>query len=248
MKALLLAAGLGTRLRPLTNDIPKCMVPLGGRPLLAHWIELFALHISSEPNISTEQIDGIFVNTHYLSDTVSNYVSSSPFADRITLLHEPDLLGTAGTLRAIQTLLADSPFVMVHADNVSRFNLSEFINQFRQKPDGCIGTMMTFMTATPRECGIVEIDTNGVMVDYFEKVDDPPSNLANAAVFIFEPEIHEILNKLESARDFCADVVPKLRGKLNTFHNKQYHRDIGSPESYRIACKDFEQWTQNASL
>ena len=239
MKALLLAAGYGTRLRPITDTVPKCMVPLGHKPLLAYWLE--ALSSTDPTNLATRaaNFEKIVVNTHYLPQVVESFIDASPWRNKVSLLHEKELLGTAGTLRASRTILGESAFLMAHADNASRFSLSDFLAKFNEKPAGCIGTMMTFKTSSPRECGIVEIDTNGILVNYFEKVDNPPSDLANAAVFIFEPEIHEILKERASAKDFCAEVVPYLVGKLNTFHNNVYHRDVGTPIAYHQALQDF---------
>ena len=215
------------------------MVPLGGKPLLAHWIEAIACSGSSEISTQGDVFDEILINTHYLAEVVDAFVSASPWAKRITLLHETNLLGTAGTLRANSKRLGESDFLMAHADNVSRFSVSSFINRFRERPKGCVGTMMTFETDTPQTCGIVQVDQAGVVVDYVEKVANPSSNVANAAVFIFNPMIHDIVGCLPSATDFCADVVPHLVGRINTFHNTEYHRDIGTPASYAQALEDF---------
>ena len=215
------------------------MVPLGGKPLLVHWIEAIARHGSSAQGPQVGAFDEILVNTHYLAEVVDTFVSASPWAKRITLLHETNLLGTAGTLRANSKRLGESDFLMAHADNASRFSVSSFINRFRERPNGCVGTMMTFETDTPQSCGIVQVDQAGVVIDYVEKAADPPGNVANAAVFIFDPMIHDIVGRLPTATDFCADVVPHLVGRLNTFHNTEYHRDIGTPASYAQALKDF---------
>ena len=215
------------------------MVPLGGKPLLAHWIEAIACYGSSENGPQVDAFDEILVNTHYLAEVVDAFVSASPWAKRITLLHETNLLGTAGTLRANIERLGESDFFMAHADNASRFSVSHFIKRFRERPKGCVGTMMTFETDTPQSCGIVQVDQAGVVVDYVEKVANPTGNVANAAVFIFDPTIHGIVDRLPLATDFCADVVPHLVGRINTFHNTEYHRDIGTPASYAQALEDF---------
>lgn len=88
MKAILLAAGFGTRLRPLTNAIPKCLVPIKGKPLLQIWIE----------RLTGSGIGPFLINTHYLAEQVNALIGSSPFKDKVTLVHENKLLGTAGTL------------------------------------------------------------------------------------------------------------------------------------------------------
>jgi len=237
-RVLLLAGGYGTRLHPITLSIPKCLVPIGHQSLLEHWFDLmFSAGASS-----------VLVNTHYLPGPINEVCHRSPYAARIELVHEEQLLGTAGTLRANRAHFESGSFWLIHADNFSRFDPQAMWEAHQSRPTGCLGTMMTFMTDQPSTCGIVALSSRGVVTDFFEKVENPPSNLANGAVFLLEPEIFSILDQHPNASDFCAGIVPSLIGRLFTFHNAQYHRDIGSPESYRIACKDFEQWTQNASL
>ena len=87
-RALLLAAGLGTRLRPLTNHVPKCLVPIKGKPLLGYWLDL----------LLRAGIERVLVNTHYLPDPVRRFCAESPWANRIDLVHEESLAGTAGTI------------------------------------------------------------------------------------------------------------------------------------------------------
>ena len=90
MRAILLAAGYGTRLRPLTNTIPKCLVPIKGVPLLQIWLE----------RLTNAGIGPFLINTHYLPKEVEGFAESSRYRDQVTLVHEPELLGTAGTLIA----------------------------------------------------------------------------------------------------------------------------------------------------
>ena len=106
MKAILLAGGYGTRLRPLTLDVPKCLVPIKGRPLLDYWIELLV----------GNGFDVIIVNTHWLPDQVREYVKASKWRDRISLVHEPVLLGTGGTIRS-NTCISDNEDVFVIKTN-----------------------------------------------------------------------------------------------------------------------------------
>ena len=89
MRALILAAGLGTRLRPLTETVPKCLVSIHGRPLLDYWFDLL---------FSENAVDRARVNTSYLADAVSNHVATSQWRDRVDLIHETELLGTGGTV------------------------------------------------------------------------------------------------------------------------------------------------------
>lgn len=248
MKALLLAAGLGTRLKPITAKLPKCMVPLGGKPLLNHWFDLLTSHEVASTLEVGERIDEILINTHHLSEIVEEYVKHSSWSNRVSILHESTLLGTAGTLRVNRRRLGNSPFFLAHADNVSRFSFLEFVTCFRQRPPSCVGTMMTFETDTPQSCGIVKVNNQNLLVDYYEKPRNPTGNIANAAVFIFDSSIHDLVEELNDPKDFCADVVPHLVGKVNVFHNALYHRDIGTLASYTKAARDYDSFLRGKEL
>ena len=230
MRALLLAGGLGTRLRPLTNHIPKCLVPVKGKPLLQYWLELLI------PN----GVDKILVNTHYLPEPVREFVAASPCRNHITLVHEEELLGTGGTVLRNRGFFVDGAFMVAHADNLTRFDPRVFIARHRERPAGCDITMMTFETDDPGSCGIVEEDERGVVTAFHEKVVNPPGNHANAAVYIFEPSVINFLADLgKSVIDLSTEVMPHYMGRIATFHNHGYHRDIGSPESLVKAERDF---------
>src|SRR5450830_907814 len=136
MRALLLAAGLGTRLRPLTDFLPKCLVPINGRPLLDYWIE----------NLVTQGIDEILINTHYYAAQVNAYIQQSTWHKQVTLIYEDHLLGTAGTALANRDFFCNEPFLLAHADNLTRFNSADFIDTHRRRPAGTDLTMMLFET------------------------------------------------------------------------------------------------------
>jgi mannose-1-phosphate guanylyltransferase len=230
MRALLLAGGLGTRLRPLTNQIPKCLVPIKGKPLLQYWLELLI------PN----GVDKLLVNTHYLPEPVRDFVAASLWRDHITLVHEEMLLGTGGTVLRNRNFFSDQAFMVVHADNLTRFDPTAFIARHRKRPAGCELTMMTFETDDPKSCGIVEEDAQGVVTAFHEKVENPPGNHANAAVYIFEPSVIGFLESLgRPVIDLSTEVIPRYLGRIATFHNHGYHRDIGSPESLAKAEQDY---------
>ena len=137
--------------------------------------------------------------------------------------------------------IVNDDVLVAHADNLTLFTLSEFIQTFKQRPDGCIATMMTFETDDPESCGVVKLDRQGVVQELYEKVKNPPGNLANGAVFIFSPEALKIIEGLETSgvKEISIDVLPKLIGRINTFHNTIYHRDIGSPRSLSEAEIEF---------
>jgi mannose-1-phosphate guanylyltransferase len=232
-KALLLAGGFGTRLKPLTDTVPKCLVPIGGRPLLDYWIETLA----------KAGIDRILINTHYLAEDVADFCQRSQYKQIIDLVYERELLGTAGTLRANRHYF-DHKILLAHADNFTIFDPQQFVSAHHQRAKQCQATMMTFTTETPASCGIVELSHDSVLIGYYEKVKNPPSNLANAAVFLLEQSCLGWLDQKPDATDFCKDIVPLGLHKIQSFQNTIYHRDIGTPESLQQANRDYIKFIQ----
>jgi mannose-1-phosphate guanylyltransferase len=230
LRALLLAAGFGTRLRPITDSIPKCLVPIHGKPLLGYWLD----------RLLAGGVERILVNTHYMPDVVRDFVASAPWRDSVDLVHEQILLGTAGTVLRNRDFFAGRPFIVGHADNLTRFDVSAFIEAHRRRPQGVDITMMTFETDAPQTCGIVETDGQGLVVAFHEKVANPPGRRANAAVYIFEPSVIDFLASLgKEVIDISLEVLPRYLGRMHCFHNADYHRDIGTPESLRLAELEF---------
>ena len=226
MRALLLAAGLGTRLRPLTDTVPKCLVEIDGRPLLDYWVEL----------LCKGGVLDILVNTHHLEAEVMRYVERCPHPVRLSTAREEKLLGTGGTLLGNRAFFGAGPAVLIHADNLSLFDFRAFARTYESRDADIEMTMMTFRTDSPRSCGIVELDRRGVVRALHEKVENPPGNLANAAVYILAPTVIEFLAGLGKQEiDFSTEVLPHFMGRINTFHNDVYHRDIGTLESLAAA-------------
>lgn len=230
MKALLLAAGLGTRLRPLTDTVPKCLVPINGRPLLGYWLQM----------LSDAGVGPLLVNLHYFADIVQKYLHTSEFTQNISIVYEEKLLGTAGTLLKNRPFFNNEPVMLVHADNLSKFDVNAFMQTHYKRPVECEITMMTFNTPTPESCGIVELDERGIVQAFHEKVENPPGNLANGAVYIIEPSVFEFLEKINKEEiDFSTEVLPAYLGRIITFNNDIYHRDIGTIESYEAALREY---------
>lgn len=226
MKALLLAAGLGTRLQPVTNSIQKCLVPIHGKPLLQYWLE----------NLSEAGVNRFLINLHHYADQVERFCLQSEFADQISLLHESELLLTAGTVLKNRSLLEGEPFLLVHADNLCFCDFNAFISAHESRPAAAEMTMMLFHTDNPQSCGIVELSESGLVTAFHEKVPNPPGRLANGAVYILEPSIIDFIASLGKEKiDFSTEVIPKYKGKINSFINNDYHRDIGTLESYAMA-------------
>lgn len=230
MRALLLAAGLGTRLRPITDHVPKCLVPIHGKPLLGYWLDMLLPY----------GVERVLVNTHYLPLAVRVFVAESAWRDSIDMVHEDVLLGTGGTVLRNRDFLSGGPFMVVHADNLTRFDVGAFIRAHESRPAGVDITMMTFDTDIPRSCGIVELDECGVVIKFHEKVANPPSNHANAAVYIFEPSVIGFLASFgKEVIDISTEVLPRYLRRMQAFHNSEYHRDIGTPESLALAEREF---------
>ena len=225
MKALLLAAGLGTRLRPLTETIPKCLVPINGVPLLEIWLE----------KLIQSGVNEFLINTHYLHDEVESFISTSPYSNKIKTVYEEKLLGTAGTLLKNIDFFANGDGLLIHADNYCQANMNEFISSFKKRPEKSLMTMMTFLTDRPRECGIVVLDNEGMVIEFHEKKNNPPGNIANGAIYIFSGGLIKMLESINphSVTDFSIDLIPKLLGKISTYHTLEKLIDIGTPEAYR---------------
>lgn len=231
--ALLLAAGLGTRLRPLTDRLPKCLAPIGGRPLLELWLLM----------LTKAGFTKIVVNTHHLPAMVERYVYESPFREVITLSHEDYLLGTAGTMLKHRQLWDDGPVLVAHADNFTVFDPAVFLQAHLDRPQGCAMTMMTFETDDPESCGILDLDAENVVRAMFEKVPNQSGKLANAAVYVIEPEVLDCIAAYRrEIVDLSTEVIPAFMGRIYTAHNPGIHRDIGTIESLRLAQDEY-RWS-----
>ena len=227
LRALILAAGFGTRLQPLTFQTPKCLMQIGGKPLLEKWLE------------SLEELgcESALINTHYLSHKVDGFIKTYRRKDMlIETIYEPQLLGTAGTLLRNRNWFTNKTGLLIHADNATNANLKLFLKAHRERPKECLLTMLTFKTDNPRSCGIVETNSKGLMLDFHEKVDNPPCDIANGAVYLFDKCFLEWLEENSlAASDFSTEILPLLKGKVQTWLTTSDFLDIGTPESLQIA-------------
>ncbi len=235
MKAVLLAGGLGTRLRPLTDHLPKCMVPIDDRPLLGHWIDL----------LLRNGVEEILINTHHLPGVVRDFVAHHHARDRIALMHEERLLGTAGTLRAMAPHLGIESVFVAHADNLADFSFSQFKAMHSARAEGIHLTLLAFQTDKPRACGILELDSNGMVSGFYEKVAHPPGTLANGAVYWMDSAVLRfIADNGSQPNDLSTQVLPHFIGQMQAWYDpKTYLRDIGSAQSLRQAQ---EEWRDRA--
>lgn len=230
MKALLLAAGFGTRLKPLTDCIPKCLAPIQGRPLIDYWLE------------ATFQagIRRVVVNTHYRADMVRNYLLGSLYAPYIEISYEPELLGTGGTVLKHRELFEAGDVLVAHADNLTDLDIAVFCARSVARPTHCPLAMLTFDAEDPSSCGIVGSDKDSIAIEFHEKVSNPPGILANAAIYVFDRRVTDFLAKLGKEHpDISLDVIPNFLGHIYVVHHTGFHRDIGKIKTWADAQRDF---------
>ena len=157
MKAVLLAAGLGSRLRPLTNKVPKCLVTVNDKTMLQFWIE----------KVQDAGVKDILINTHYKAEVVTEFLGdfSNQKDISIKLSYEKQLLGTAGTLENNKEWLSDGGgFFCLHVDNYTDINLCDMLRHHHLRRNDCVITIATFRTDSPKSCGIVNVDENGRVI------------------------------------------------------------------------------------
>ena len=226
MKTILLAAGFGKRLMPLTKDIPKCLVPIKGVPLLDIWLTRLV-----EFNLGP-----FLVNTHYLSSQVEAFIRDSKHNNYVTIANELVLMGTAGTLIKNLDFFQGGDGLLIHSDNYCMADFNAFVSAHKNRPKECLLTMMTFRTNNPTSCGIVELNHQGVVTKFYEKVSNPPGNLANGAIYILSAELLEMIKKeLSNAKDFSTEILDQLIGRIFTYETQELFIDIGTPETYKKA-------------
>ncbi|HEX4805086.1 MAG TPA: NDP-sugar synthase [Conexibacter sp.] len=215
MKAMVLAAGLGTRLRPLTFELPKPMVPVLDRPVMAHIVDLLDRH----------GYDEVIANLHYFPDTIRDY-----FGDRLIYREEPELLGTAGGVRNCADFLDGGPFLIISGDALTDIDLGAFVA--RHKAAGGIGTLAVKRVQDTREFGVVLHDADGRITGFQEKPDpaEALSDLGNCGIYLFEPEIFDYFPSRPFV-DWANDVFPALLEHDVPFHIHEigeYWNDVGS--------------------
>ena len=171
-KALLLAAGYGKRLRPFTNNKPKCLIEIRGIPLLEYWLK----------NLEKSGCESVLINTHYLSEQIELFLINRKKSEmKINTIYEKKLLGTGGTFKKNLKYFNDEIGLLIHADNYTNLDLESLINFHKKNKNNTILTMVTFFTNNPKDCGIVEVNNQNILVDFEEKPEMPKSNLANGA-------------------------------------------------------------------
>lgn len=216
-KALLLAAGLGTRLRPLTDTVPKCLVEIAGKPLLDYWFDALV----------RAGVHDVLINTHHLSGPVRRFLDEKNRQGFAAVeSFEPTLLGSAGTIAAHPGWADDADdMLIIYADNLSDIDLAELLREHRRH--GQPMTMLLFHAPDPRACGIALLDARQRIVGFEEKPAAPQSDLANAGIYATTaPAWREIAAM--KVFDIGFDVLPRFVGRMQGHLHNGYHRDIGT--------------------
>jgi mannose-1-phosphate guanylyltransferase len=226
VKAVLLGAGRGTRLAPLTDTVPKILAPLAGRPLLEHQLVYLARNGVSQ----------VILNVHHLADQVLEFVERVETPVPVRVSREPVLLGTAGALAPLRGELRET-FVCLYGDVITDEPLARLLAAHRR--GGGIATLACHRSADPRGKGVVGVDASGRVTDFAEK---PPAVAAdamlNVGLYVLEPDIFELIAPHSS---FGVDVWPRALAKgkaLHAYRLTGYARDVGTPEALERAARD----------
>jgi len=225
MKAMVLAAGLGTRLRPLTYEITKPMVPVLDRPVMEHIVELLERH----------GFDEVIANLHYFPDSIREY-----FGERLSYRYEEELLGTAGGVRGCADFFGEEPFLVISGDALTDIDLGAFVARHRES--GGIATLAVKKVPDTREYGVVLHDSDGRITGFQEKPapEEALSDLGNCGIYMFEPRIFDYFPARPFV-DWAQDVFPVLLENDVPFYIhelREYWNDVGSLSELRQGTVD----------
>lgn len=225
MKAMILAAGVGSRLDPLTRQLPKPMVPIVNKPVIEHIVELLKEHGFNE----------IMMNLYHLGDSIREYFGDgSKCGVKIYYSQEEELMGTAGGVKRVASFFDDA-FIVIGGDDLADFNLTELVNTHRSK--NALATIALAKVDDPSQFGIVLLDEEGRISRFLEKPKETEafSNTANTGVYLFQPEVLDLIPDNEFY-DFGKQLFPKLLELNKPFYGSltdSYWSDVGNIESYR---------------
>lgn len=226
MKAMILAAGVGSRLDPLTRNLPKPLVPIVNRPVMEHIVALLKKH----------GFDEIVVNLHYLGDQIEAYFGDgSRFGVKIHYMREERLWGDAGSVKRAEEILKDDTFVVVGGDDLADIDLSRLVRTHRDKK--AMATIALSLVDDPSEYGIVLMNEEGRITRFMEKPKGEVifSNTANTGVYVFDPSVFELIPR-NALYLFGKNLFPLLlEQRLPLFGHltAAYWRDVGSLDVYR---------------
>jgi mannose-1-phosphate guanylyltransferase len=227
MKAFLLAAGEGRRLRPLTETTPKCLVPICGTPLLDIWLALF----------ERSGVTDVLVNLHYGHEQVRRFLDSSRRSVRVEMVYEPTLLGSAGTVLTNRAFVeGETTFLVAYADNLTRLDLRRMV-EFHEARRTAL-TLAVSPTDRPSQKGTVVLDRDGRVTSFEEKAAHPKSNLANGGVYLARPAMFDYFPATmprDGILDFGFDVLPRMVPDISAYRVDELLIDIGTLDDYHNA-------------
>lgn len=220
MKAIILSAGKGTRMKEVNEDIPKVLLPILDKPMILWNIELLKSH----------GIEDIAINTHHLSNKIKDYLGNGEkLGVNIKYSYEDELLGTSGALNNFKNYLKE-PFVVLYGDVISLLDLQKLIDFHTKK--GAAASLVIHDTDHPEDSDIVQVDENAKVINLIHKPgDDSFGILGNAALYVVEPTIFNYLP--EGKSDFIKDVFSDMLKKgepIYGYNTKEFVKDAGTPE------------------
>ena len=233
MKAFLLAGGLGSRLRPLTDSTPKCLLPVQGIPLLQIWFDIFRQY----------NIDEVLINVHSHGDTVRRFIDDHKDGLKVRLFEENTLLGSAGTVLANREWVnKERSFWIFYADVLTTTNLNQMLTFHNSR--GQIATIGVYEVPDPSRCGIVQVNEQGVVLDFVEKPKAPAGNLAFSGLMLATPALLNFIPD-NCPVDLGFHVLPQIVGRMAAYRIPDFVIDIGTLETYRIAQQSWPGHSQS---
>lgn len=234
MRVLILAAGLGVRLRPITNKMPKCLVEVGGKPMLEHWLDKLN-NIQIPPK-------EVYINLHYKKKQVEKFLQSYNSYYPIYKIFEKELLGTGGTFLKLIEEKFDDDLLVIHCDNFYDAGLEDFLAKSQRAISDLNFdlALLSFQTNDKKNCGTMEVNEDGKILRFWEKMETSPSNLANGALYFFPKNtIANIRENREKFKDIAKDFVEPLDRKIFCYKANDYFCDIGTLSSLNNTRKYF---------
>lgn len=216
MKAMILAAGQGTRLAPLTASLPKCMIPVGGMPILEHTLIRLRGHGVGE----------VIINLYHKPDVIPAYFGDgSRWGLRITYSLEDEPLGTAGGVKHAASFF-DSPFLVLYGDNLSTCDLSRLARHHSKRD--AMATMALYWRDDPTSSGIAEVNAEGSIVRFVEKPrpEEVFSNWVNAGIYVLNPEMLDLIPAGQPC-DFGREVFPRMLAEGRAIYGYRMQGDEG---------------------
>ena len=233
MKAFLLAGGLGTRLRPLTDRTPKCLLPIQGTPLLQIWFDIFRQYY----------IDEVLINVHSHGDIVRSFINEHKDSLKVCLFEESTQLGSAGTILANREWVKNEEcFWIFYADVLTTANLDQILAFHKNRRQ--IATIGVYEVPDPSRCGIVQVNERGVVLDFVEKPRVPVGNLAFSGLMLATPALLNFIPG-DCPVDLGFHVLPQIVGRMAAYPIPDFIIDIGTLETYRAAQENWPRRSQS---